>query len=179
MLYYCAYNISKNRQVAAIWLSIWLSAAPLLRMAKRKAQKEKEPSEAASKAARKDTQSKKSPQQAQQAPKKHHIDLAFRGGPLRGKAARLGFLCDVAAEANISVGDVRKMLDGMRVVVGRNLNENKYTRIPDLVRLRVRALPARSGVTVSISGKRRDFKAKEDTKKLLGNVLKPLKDAME
>ncbi len=47
-----------------------------------------------------------------EAPRKHTIDLAFRSGPLRGKAARVCFLCDVAAAGNISVCSVRKILDG-------------------------------------------------------------------
>ena len=117
-------------------------------------------------------------QARKQVPKKHRIDLAFRLGPLRGKAVRMGFLCDVAAEANISVNDVRKLLDGIRVVLGRNLNEHKYTRIPDLVRLRVRALPARDAFTVSIKGKERTFAAKQRTKRVAGAALKWLREAM-
>ena len=118
------------------------------------------------------TKRKADKEQARKQVPKKHIDLAFRLGPLRGKAVRMGFLCDVAAEANISVNDVRKLLDG------RNLKEHKYTRIPDLVRLRVRALPARDAFTVSIKGKERTFAAKQRTFRVAGAALKWLRQAM-
>ncbi len=124
------------------------------------------------------TKRKAEKEQARKQVPKKHIDLAFRLGPLRGKAVRMGFLCDVAAEANISVNDVRKLLDGIRVVLGRNLKEHKYTRIPDLVRLRVRALPARDAFTVSIKGKERTFAAKQRTFRVAGAALKWLREAM-
>ena len=118
-------------------------------------------------------------QARKQVPKKHRIDLAFRLGPLRGKTVRMGFLCDVAAEANISINDMRKLSDGMRVVLGRNLNEHKYTRIPDLVRFRIRSLPARDGVSITILGKERKFEAKQRTERVAGTALKWLRDAIE
>jgi len=98
---------------------------------------------------------------------------------LRGRAARLAFLLDVAAAAKISVSDVRKALDGMRRTVARNLRETSSSRIPRLVRLSVRILPARDGFTKTIKGKACVWKARQNaTKKIVGTPLKPLSDAM-
>ncbi len=128
--------------------------------------------------------SKSTDKKAKQAPssqrgkKKPHI-LVHREAPLRGRAARLGFLLDVAAAAKTSVGDVRRALDGMRVAVARNLRETSSSRIPRLVRLRVQILPVRDSFTKIIKGKTCVWKARQHaTKKIVGSPLKPLSDAM-
>ncbi len=114
---------------------------------------------------------------SQRGKKKPHI-LVHREA-LRGRAARLGFLLDVAAAAKTSVGDVRKALDGMRVAVARNLRETSSSRIPRLVRLRVQILPVRDSFTKIIKGKTCVWKARQHaTKKIVGSPLKPLSDAM-
>ena len=89
----------------------------------------------------------------------------------------MGFLLDAAAK--ISVSNVRKALDGMRVAAIRNLRETSSCRIPRLVRLRVRTLPERDGFTKTIKGKACVWKARQHaTKKIIGAPLKPLSDAM-
>lgn len=70
------------------------------------------------------------------------------------------------------------LLQGIRVVLGRNLKEKKYTRIHNLIRFRVRTIPAREAFTVTIQGKRKVFKAKDETKRVVGNALKPLHEAL-
>ena len=74
--------------------------------------------------------------------------------------------------------DAFTLLKGMRVVIGRNLQEKKYTRIHDLIRFRLRTIHARGACIISIAGKRREFKAKEETKRIVGNALKSLREAL-
>lgn len=116
---------------------------------------------------------------SQRGKKKPRAQSLVHREALRGRAARLGFLLDVAAAAKISVGDVRKALDGMRVAVARNLRETSSSRIPRLVRLRVQILPVRDSFTKIIKGKTCVWKARQHaTKKIVGSPLKPLSDAM-
>ena len=70
------------------------------------------------------------------------------------------------------------MLKGMRVVIGRNLKEKKYTRIYDLIRFRLLKVHARGPRIVSISGRRREFKAKVETKRIVANALKKLREGL-
>ncbi len=122
---------------------------------------------------------KSTDKKTKQAPPRGKKKPRAQSSSLRGRAARLGFLLDVAAAAKISVGDVRKALDGMRVTVARNLRETSSCRIPRLVHLRVRILPARDSFTKTISGKTCVWKARQHaTKKILGAPLKTLTDAM-
>ena len=104
----------------------------------------------------------------------------FREKPLRGRAARLDFLLDLANAAKITIEDARSALDGMRAVVCRNLRGPKSSsRIPRLVRLRVQILPVRDSFTKIIKGKTCVWKARQHaTKKIVGSPLKPLSDAM-
>jgi len=107
--------------------------------------------------------------------KKRSGNLVPETAPLRGRAARLAFILDVAAEGRLSVADVRKVLDGLRLAVGRHLRESSSTRIPALVQLRMKTLPARAEVTKIIKGKPRVWKARQHAKKkLVGSALKPL-----
>lgn len=111
--------------------------------------------------------------------KKRSGNLVPDSAPLRGRAARLAFILDVAAQGKISVCDVRKVLDGLRVAVARHLRESSTTRIPQLVQLRVKTLPARDTVTKMINGKERVWKARQyATKKVVGSALKALQEVI-
>ena len=117
---------------------------------------------------------------AQQAPpqrpkKKQPEDNLAPVPPLRGRAARVAFLVDLAAAAQISIETVRRFLDALRIVAARSLKETSSSRIPGLVHLRVRILPARDGYTKVIKGKACVWKARQyDTKKISGAALKQL-----
>ncbi len=126
-----------------------------------------------------DKKAKQAPSSQRGKKKPRAQSLVPRETPLRGRAARLGFLLDVAAAAKTSIGDVRRALDGMRVAVARNLRETSSSRIPRLVRLRVQILPVRDSFTKIIKGKTCVWKARQHaTKKIVGSPLKPLSDAM-
>lgn len=108
---------------------------------------------------------------------KRNIDL-LRAGPLRGVAARLEFIMDVANAAKKPVCDVRKFLDGMRIALGRNLAENKYTNIPGIMNLRIGTLRERKAEMRLIKGKMWLTKAIPERRKVFGGPVKRLSDAL-
>ena len=62
--------------------------------------------------------------------KKQGDALLEEGSYIRGKAARLAFIVDVASASSAPVDDVRKFLDAARVVMGRSLVEAvSYTHL--------------------------------------------------
>ena len=73
------------------------------------------------------------------------------------------------------VADTRKYLDGLRSVLTRNIAENKYTRIPDLVNLRIQKLSPRAPEVRILKGKTWPTKGvAEGTRKLSGTSAKEL-----
>ena len=104
----------------------------------------------------------------------------FREKPLRGRAARLDFLLDLASAAKITIEQARSVLEGVRIVVARNLRcgPQPSSRIPLLVSLRLQTLPAREEFTKTIKGKACVWKKRPQMKKIVATPLKPLTDAM-
>jgi hypothetical protein len=107
-------------------------------------------------------------------PEKAPVDLAIGGA----SAARVNFLQDVAAASGVDVVVVQKTLDALHVVVGRQIREKTCCRIPNMVQLRLKIVPAREACTRSAFGKEVEMKARGAIKKVLVSVLKPLKQAI-
>ena len=105
---------------------------------------------------------------------KSNINLA-KDAPLRGKAARNEFLTDVAAASGVSLGDVKKTIDGLRTVLGRNLKENGRSHVPTIMTLRIKTTPAREEGTAIIYGVEKKVKARGETKRITIASLKELK----
>ena len=101
------------------------------------------------------------------------------GSALRGaKPRRVDFLQDVAAASGLNVAVVQKTLDALHVVVGRQVREKTYCRIPNMVQMRKKILPAREACTRLAFGKEIRVKAREKATKVLVSALKPLKKAV-
>ena len=98
--------------------------------------------------------------------------------PLRGKAARNDFLVNVATTSGVSLGDVKKTLDGLRTVIGRNLKETGSCRVPTIMALKMKTTPAREEGTAIIFGKEKKVKARAETKRVTMTPLKELKGAV-
>ena len=120
---------------------------------------------------------KSEPKKAMKA--KKDINLV-KEGPLRGKASRIDFLTDVATQSTLSLADVKKCLDGLRITVSRNLRENQKCRIPNLVSLKLKIYPARAATKQMIFGKEKLVKARpKDVQKIIASPMKELKDSVE
>ena len=77
------------------------------------------------------------------------------------------------------VADTRKYLDGLRSALTRNIVEKKYTRIPDLVNLRIKNVRARKAGLVMLRGKTWPAKAvAAGERKIVGAAAKELLEAL-
>ena len=111
--------------------------------------------------------------------KKKTDALAAEAKKPRGPAARLLFLVDVAALAEVSVETVRKVLDGMRTTAARSLRETSSCQIPGVAHLKLRVLPEREEFTKMIKGKPCVWKARpKPVKKIMAYSLKQLSTAV-
>jgi len=100
--------------------------------------------------------------------------------PLRGTSARCDFLTNVATASSLPLQDVKKVLDGLRVTVSRNLREHKRCVIPNMMSLRLKIYPARPEHKQIVFGKEKTVKARHtEMKKILVSTLKPLKELVE
>ena len=94
---------------------------------------------------------------------------------MRGKAARNDFLVNVATTSGVSLGDVKKTLDGLRTLIGRNLKENGRSHVPTIMTLRIKTTAAREEGTAIIYGVEKKVKARGETKRVTIAPLKELK----
>ena len=129
---------------------------------------------------KREPKAQKTPPQSDAKKKKKKTDaLVPEVKKLRGPAARLLFLVDVAAKAEVSVETVRRILDGMRVTAARNLRETSSCHIPGIARLQVRTLPQRAETTKIIKGKPCVWKARpKPAKKIRAYSVKQLSAAV-
>ena len=100
------------------------------------------------------------------------------GSALRAKPRRADFLQDVAAASGLEVAVVQTTLDAIQVVVGRQIREKTYSRIPNMVQMRLKIVPAREACTRLAFGKEVQVKPREQMKKVLVSALKPLNEAL-
>jgi len=100
--------------------------------------------------------------------------------PLRGQSARCNFLTDVATTSTLPLQDVKKVLDGLRITVARNLREHKRCVIPNMMSLRLKIYPARAEYKQIVFGKEKTVKARHaEMKKIMVSTLNPLKESVE
>ena len=97
---------------------------------------------------------------------------------LRGKAARLSFLVDVASASGQQMEDTRKFLEALSKATRRQLQEKGHVRIPEICHLWVRTLPARQEGSQTIMGRVCMIKASGETKKVAGSPARSLSTAM-
>ena len=110
---------------------------------------------------------------------KTEVDLVSKS-PLRGKASRTDFLTDVATQSIVPLDQVKKVLDGLRVTVARNLREKGSSRIPNMMSLKLKIYPARKEQIQVVFGKEKLVKERPtELRKIMMSALKPLKDAVK
>ena len=97
----------------------------------------------------------------------------------RGTAARNDFLMDVAMTSELTVEQTKKAIDGLRTIVGRNLKEKGTARIPTIMTMRMKTVPAREASTKTICGVEKKLKARPvETKRIMMSPLDELKGAV-
>ena len=69
-------------------------------------------------------------------------------------------------------------MDGLRKVMKRQLKDKKSTRIPNLLTVRVKDIPARGPTTKSIFGVETKLKARPAKKKMLCTALKTFQEEL-
>ncbi len=94
------------------------------------------------------------------------------------KAAR-DFMQDVASASGCERDVAQKAIDALIVVVGRQVREKQYCRIPNMMQFRLKILPARVAQTRRAFGKEVQVSARAAVKKVNISPLKPLKQAVE
>ena len=94
------------------------------------------------------------------------------------KAAR-DFVQDVATASACERDVAQKAIDALIVVVGRQVREKQYCRIPNMMQIRLKILPARRAQTRKAFGKEGQVAARAALKKVHVSPLKPLKQAVE
>ncbi len=107
-------------------------------------------------------------------PEKKPVGSALRGA----KPRRADFLQDVAAASGLEVAVVQATLDALQVVVGRQVREKTYCRIPNMVQMRLKIVPAREACTRLAFGREVQVKAQKAIPKVVVCALKPLKKAV-
>ena len=88
------------------------------------------------------------------------------------------FLADVSASCQVPTGDVRKVLEGIRKTMKAQLKDKKKTRIPNVLTIRVKSIPARAPTTKSIFGVETKLKARPAKKKVLCTALKTFQEEL-
>ena len=94
------------------------------------------------------------------------------------KAAR-DFMQDVASASGCERSVAQKAIVALIVVVGRQVREKQYCRIPNMMQIRLKILPARQAQTRKAFGKEVQVSARAAVKKVHISPLKPLKQAAE
>ena len=89
------------------------------------------------------------------------------------------FLQDVASASGCERDVAQKAIDALIVVVGRQVREKQYCRIPNMMQIRLKILPARQAQTRRAFGKEVQVSARAALKKVHVSPLKPLKQAVE
>ena len=91
---------------------------------------------------------------------------------------RADFVNDVAACSGIDRAEVQKTLEAIHKVVVRQLLEDKSSRLPTLLRLRLKILPERAAFTRMAFGKEVQVRGREKPlKKVLLGAMRPLNEA--
>jgi ATP-dependent Lon protease len=92
--------------------------------------------------------------------------------PSRLKRLSLEFLTDISAVCQLPSNDVRKVLEGLRKVLLRQLRDKKTARVPNIVALKMKTLKARPATKKVLFGVEKEIKARPETKKVVSSVLK-------
>ena len=97
----------------------------------------------------------------------------------RGTAARNDLLEEFAMTSELSVEQIKKALYGLRTVLSKNLKDHGKARIPSIVMMKVKTLPAREASTKTICGIEKKLKARPvETKRIMMSPLDELKGAV-
>ena len=97
----------------------------------------------------------------------------------RGTAARNDLLEDFATASELTVEQIKKAIHGLRAVLTRNLKEKGTARIPTIMSLRMKTVPAREASTKTICGVEKKLKARPvETKRIMMSPLDELKGAV-
>ena len=96
----------------------------------------------------------------------------------RTKPPRADFLNEVAAASGLDRPVVETALAGLHTVVARQIREQKFCRIPNMLQLRLKIVPPQAAYTRMAFGREIQVKARDRTiKKVAVSALKPLKTA--
>ena len=94
----------------------------------------------------------------------------------RGTAARNDLLEDFATTSELSVEQIKKAIYGLRTTVARNLKDNGTARIPTIMTLRTKTVPARDEGTKMICGVEKKLKARVEARKIMMSPLSELQE---
>jgi len=104
---------------------------------------------------------------------------AVPASPGEESTARVDFLQDVALAAGVDRVVTEKTIEALVLVVGRQVREKQYCRIPNMMQVRLKIKPAREACTRKAFGKEVQVSARAAVKKVFVSPLKPLKLAVE
>lgn len=91
------------------------------------------------------------------------------------KRFSLEFLAEVAAACQLPTNDVRKVLEGLRKTLLKQIRDKSTTRIPNIAMLRVKTLKARPATRKLLFGVEKEMRAKPETTKVMCTALKAFK----
>ena len=91
------------------------------------------------------------------------------------KRFSLEFLAEVAAACQLPTNDVRKVLEGLRKTLLKQIRDKSTTRIPNIAMLRVKTLKARPATKKLLFGVEKEMRAKPETTKVMCTALKAFK----
>lgn len=81
----------------------------------------------------------------------------------------------IAQETNIKMINVERVLEGLIKVGAKLLKKGQVLRVPHMVRIKIKTVPARAQLTKTIFGKEKILRAKPATEKLLSSTMKQFK----
>ena len=87
------------------------------------------------------------------------------------KRLPLEFLADVAASCQLPTNDIRKVLEGLRKVLLKQIRDNRSTKIPNIALLRIKTLKARPATKKKLFGVEKEVRAKPETKRVICTAL--------
>ena len=88
------------------------------------------------------------------------------------KRFSIEFLADVAAVCQLPTNDVRKVLEGLRKVLLKQMKAKRSTKIPNIALLRIKTLKARPATRKMLFGVEKEIRAKPETKRVICTALK-------
>ena len=88
------------------------------------------------------------------------------------KRLPLEFLAEVAAACQLPTNDVRKVLEGLRKTLLKQIKEKRTTKIPNIALLRIKTLKPRPAGKRLLFGEEKEVRARDERKKVMCTALK-------